>query len=362
MNQTSISTSQRDSELTPSRITLARMSRGLTISQLADELGVDRRSVHGYEAGSMRPADANIEKIAYVLDHPIGFFFGDEVDIPTPEAISFRSMARMTANHRAMAQAQFVKGVMVDSWIRARFNTPALDLPEAFPSQTKPEDAAAALRMAWKLGTAPIKNMIHLLESKGVRVFSLSMETTAVDAFSVWQDGAPYIFLNNQKSAERSRFDAAHELGHLLLHSHGSQKGRVAELEADQFASAFLMPSEPIRLDYPKIPSIAAYIRYKKVWNVSLAAMVFRAHSLGVISDWHYRALYREMSRDGFRKHEPDPSARERSLLFDKVLNLVQADGSGVAEIASKLMLPEREVASLLFQTAIARSNFSLIK
>jgi Zn-dependent peptidase ImmA (M78 family) len=48
--------------------------------------------------------------------------------------------------------------------------------------------------------------------------------------------------LNTFKSAERSRFDAAHELAHLVLHIHGmTSGGRDIEREADMFASAFLI-------------------------------------------------------------------------------------------------------------------------
>ena len=55
--------------------------------------------------------------------------------------------------------------------------------------------------------------MLHVLEAKGVRVFSLAENTRNVDAFSSWREERPFVFLNMQKTAERSRFDAAHELG-----------------------------------------------------------------------------------------------------------------------------------------------------
>lgn len=57
-------------------------------------------------------------------------------------------------------------------------------------------------------------------------------------------DGRPFVFLNTQKSAERSRVDACHESGRLLLHWRGSLRGQEYEREADRFASALLMPAE----------------------------------------------------------------------------------------------------------------------
>ena len=70
-----------------------------------------------------------------------------------------------------------------------------------------------------------------------MRVFSLAENTKNVDAFSCWRNDEPYVFLNTFKSTERSRFDSAHELGHLVLHRHGGAKqGRSAEYEAHLFA------------------------------------------------------------------------------------------------------------------------------
>jgi len=85
--------------------------------------------------------------------------------------------------------------------------------------------------------------MIHLLESKGVRVFSLAIDAREVDAFSTWKAETPMVFLNTFQNFEHSRYDAAHELGHIgSCIGHATPNGREAEREADLFASAFLMP------------------------------------------------------------------------------------------------------------------------
>ena len=63
-----------------------------------------------------------------------------------------------------------------------------------------------------------VGNLIHLLEAHGVRIYSLTHENTDLDAFSLYWHGQPFMFLGTEKSAERSRFDAAHELAHLVLH------------------------------------------------------------------------------------------------------------------------------------------------
>src|ERR1700693_4393291 len=90
-----------------------------------------------------------------------------------------------------------------------------------------------------------------------VFLFSLAENTRNVDAFSCWRNGEPYVFLNTFKSTEHSRFDAAHELAHLVLHKHGGpNQGRAAELEAHAFASSFLMPRDDVLATIPFVTSI----------------------------------------------------------------------------------------------------------
>jgi hypothetical protein len=77
---------------------------------------------------------------------------------------------------------------------------------------------AIELRREWKLGNASAPNLVQLIERHGVGVFSLVEDCRELDAFSCWLRGHPYAFLNTIKTAEHGRFDAAHELGHLVLH------------------------------------------------------------------------------------------------------------------------------------------------
>jgi len=140
---------------------------------------------------------------------------------------------------RALATA--ATAFRVNQWFEVRFHLPQSDLPDL--DDLPPDAAAATLRRLWGLGNAPIPNMIHLLESKGIRVFSLTEGTRDVDAFCTWYESRPLIFLNTLKSTEHSRFDAAHELSHLVrdLYSmqHGEPHGLEMERQADAFASEF---------------------------------------------------------------------------------------------------------------------------
>jgi len=214
-----------------------------------------------------------------------------------------------------------------------------------------------ALRQQWGLGELPIKNMIHLLEAKGVRVFSLSVDATEVDAFSMWRQDTPFVFLNTKKSAEHSRFDAAHELGHLILHRHGSPQGREAEHQANSFASAFLMPKASVLAYAPRLATLDHLIKLKKFWAVSVAALTYRLHSVGALSDWHYQSLYIELSGRGYRKSEPDEGPRETSQMLQKIFAALRDESISKGDIAGELCIPAEELDQLVFGLALTGLN-----
>ncbi len=185
--------------------------------------------------------------------------------------------------------------------------------------------------------------MIHLVEAKGVRVFSLAIDAREVDAFSVWKDGVPFIFLNTCKSAEHGRFDVAHELGHLVLHKHNGPRGRDAEREAHQFASAFLMPRGSVIGHAPKFATYPVLVALKRIWLVSLSALNYRLHALQLLTDWQYRGLCVEIAKRG-RDQEPNEAPRETSLFLPKMLESLYEDGISREQIARELCIPTSEL------------------
>lgn len=341
------------SEINPSQITFARVRRRLTKAQLAKELEVTSRSIQNYETGASTPDSETIAKIAKLLNFPQQFFYIEEV-MPTiaEHSASFRSLSKMTEAMKNCALSAGAIAFRLNGWMEERFNLPQGDLPDL--SDLSPEEAAATLRRMWGLGNAPIPNMIHLLESKGIRVFSLAEESREVDAFCTWYDGKPFVFLNTLKSAERSRFDAAHELGHLVRDvysmQHGEAQGPEMERQADAFASAFLMPKESVIANKPPAFTIKYLIKLKHYWGVSLAALAYRYNALSQVTEWTYRNLCIEIAKNGYRTNEPEPMERESSQLLSKVFDFLQSQKVGRAEIARSLFISVDEINALTFK------------
>lgn len=344
-------------EFNPSRLALARKRRGLSKTALAERSGISVRSLGYYESksGDVAPSDEHLRILAGFLEFPIEFFFGPDIEELTPDAASFRSLKTMTAAQVGAATAAGTFAKMLCEWIEKRFALPASSVPSL--RGFEPEEAAQALRAEWGIGERPIPNTVHLLEVHGVRVFSLPVDSRSVDAFSLWHRGKPFVFLNTKKTAEHTRFDTAHELGHLTLHTHGTHRGREAELEADRFASAFLMPRGGIYGHTPPASTISvrAIHKHKKHWGVSAMALVHRLHKLGIIKEWQYRTLCIELSAAGYRRGEDEtPRPRDASQIFDKVFKTLRAEGVTRGAIARDLKITPTELDSLLVGLVIA--------
>lgn len=333
-------------EFNPSRLIVARKRRLLKKKELATKLHVELRTIVRWELAQSEPSSDNISALSEVLGFPAAFFFAGDIDEPLDRHTSFRSQTAMTAVERDAALAAGQIGFLVSDWVTERFELPMAGLPDLHLYE--PEDAARMLRHEWALGEKPVSNMLHMLESKGVRVFSLAENTAHVNAFSLWRKNTPYVFLNTYKSAESSRFDSAHELAHLVLHQDGGVTGREAEEQANRFASAFLMPAADIRAALPQSHSLDKMIGAKRRWGVSLAALNYRLHKLQITTDWKYRDFCIAIVKRGFGKIEPNPIAREQSIVWEKVLKSLWCEGITPRDIAEQLFLPEGELSGLL--------------
>jgi Zn-dependent peptidase ImmA (M78 family) len=327
---------------------------------LCEETGISLRSLGYYEKLSdIRPSDEHVQALASALKFPVEFFYGDDIEEISLNAVSFRKLSKLPASQRDSAMAAGTLAKELSLWIEKKFRLPEPSIP-SLRGFTNPETAAEALRAEWGLGLRPIKNTVHLLELHGVRVFSLPVDSHSVDAFSLWE-GKPYAFLNPRKSGEHGRFDAAHELGHLALHAQITPRNREAELEADRFASAFLMPRDDVRPNVPPANTISAKTihRIKKRWGVSAMAMAHRLHDLEIIKDWQYRTLCIELSTTGYRKAEEDGAARDTSQVLAKVFASLRADGITRGKIARDLMITSAELDSLLVGLVITSVSSS---
>ena len=338
------------------RMILARKRRRMNGKELAERSGLSVMTISRLENGENSPDDSTVARLVAALDFPYGFFFARDVDQISTDAVSFRSLSKMSARERDAAIAAGMLGLELSKWIESRFSLPSANVLD-LSQESDPEAAARSLRQFWSIGERPIGNMVGLLETHGVRVFSLSENTASVDAFSFWRDGKPFVFLNNFKTAERSILDAAHELAHLVMHRHAGPNPdriesdeRATEREANMFASAFLMPEHDVHARVPRFINADAVIRMKERWRVSAVAMAYRLHHLRIVTEWQYKMLVIELGKRGYRSAEPIGIQRETSIVWKKILTQLWAERITKNEIAKDLHIPLDELEGLIWE------------
>ena len=286
-----------------------------------------------------------METIAAHLRQPLSYFSGD----PAPEfgdssARFFRAFGPKTKRRNIACEVLGGWLARTAKYLDEFVNYPSLNiLPAEAPglsdgrySNTEIASAAANCRKAWGLGHGPISNVISLLENNGVIVCRYVIPGEQIEAFSFWNGPKALLFLASTKdSACRARFDAAHELGHLLLHRgigpeeiEDKATLKAIEREADLFAGAFLLPKASFLAEVFST-RLDAFCRLKLRWKVSAAAMIRRCHHLGAIDDDQYLNLQKMISFRKFRRREPydDVIPLEEPRLLNQAAVLLLSSG-----------------------------------
>jgi Zn-dependent peptidase ImmA (M78 family)/transcriptional regulator with XRE-family HTH domain len=347
------------------RLRQAREARSFTALALADLIGKSPAAIYQYENGEHSPMPDVTQRIAEALKLPESFFRRPLYREQTG-AIFYRSMAAATKSARARAERRYEWLQEIVAYLREfvqlpPVNIPTFDVPEE-PVRLSPEqieDYALQCRRFWNMGDGPIGSVVQLLENNGVIIAREELGAEKLDAFSEYfsGDGTPYIFLAADKNvACRSRFDAAHELGHLVLHRRIKRsvisrtiEHRLIEEQAHRFAAALLLPAQSFGSEFYSATLDALKI-IKSKWRTSIAMSLVRAEQLNFISEDQAKRLWMMYSRRRWRKQEPLDDLIEVEhphllrLSFELILNerLQTRDA-----ILSALPFPAHDIESL---------------
>jgi Zn-dependent peptidase ImmA (M78 family)/transcriptional regulator with XRE-family HTH domain len=347
------------------RLTQAREARGLTAVSLSEMIGTKSTSISNYERGRQSPSPEVMERLAKVLNQPVAFFLR-----PMPkggtEDIWWRAMSSATKSARSRAHARHTWLREIVAYLSNYVDFPSVNLPEfnlpADPQQITAEiieDIATECRRFWKLGTGPVADILLLMENSGIIVSRGELEADSLDAYSQRQHDSenPIVFLGSDKnSAVRSRHDASHELGHLILHRNVDAKAirntarfKLIEDQAHRFASAFNLPAQGFALQL-WAPTLDAFLALKPHWKIAISAMIMRCEQLGILKSEQAQRCWINMSRRGWRKREPldNQLAPERPRLLKRSFELLVNEGIKTPEqILSDLALNAEDVVSL---------------
>jgi Zn-dependent peptidase ImmA (M78 family)/transcriptional regulator with XRE-family HTH domain len=344
------------------RLTLARRLAGLRKSDLAGLVDKSPTAVAAWESGAKRPTAASVAKLALSLSVEPGFFAVRPDDVAalssTPHFRSLRSTTQL-ARDQAFAYGQLA--VDIAASLEAHVEFPDPDVP-SHPAPVDdrtgdgPEQAARLVRAQWGVDAGPAGHLVRLLENHGVLVVFSPPGAASVDAYSFDSRLRPVVVLNPIKlDYYRQRFDVAHELGHLVMHSDAEPGGRIVEEQANRFAAELLMPAAQLRGQLPATMGgdvWRALARLKEQWGVSIQALLYRARWLGVLSDVSYRNAMTTLSARGWRRNEPGlMNTLEQPSLLPRAVELLDREGIDQARLIEQCRVPTD-----LFQVVTARA------
>jgi len=348
------------------RLTLARHLAGLRKSDLAALIDMSPTAVASWESGAKRPTTATVARLALSLQVDPGFFAVRPDDVAalstTPHFRSLRSTSQL-ARDQAFAYGQLAVDIAMG--LEKHVECPPADVP-SFPVPVDerrgngPERAAAAVRLGWGMPAGPAGHLVRLLENHGVLVVFSPPQAASVDAYSFDSRLRPVVVLNPVKrDYYRQRFDVAHELGHLVMHSDAEPGGRIVEDQANRFAAELLMPACEMRDQLPQAMGASAWhalARLKEQWGVSIQALLYRARWLGRLSDVSYRNAMATLTSRGWRRAEPGlVTVLEQPSLLARAIELLTADCISESELIRQSRVPVG-----LFRTVTSRVPVTL--
>lgn len=321
------------------RLREAREARGILTAALASQLGVTKQAISQYENGGVSPHPEVMRQIAGALNLPVRYFCqAPRLDRTT--TLHFRSLARATSAARKKSAGRFNWLIDITDWVTRYVDLPVVNLPHidlpADPSLISTADverAAELCRRFWGLGDGPLPNVVRLLERSGV-VVARGAVAEAIDAFSTWVDERPYVFLGKETSAARGRFNALHELGHLVLHRRVEQGlanqhevHSLLESQAHRFAGALALPAQPFAADL-RGSTMPYFQALKPKWVMSIASMIYRAADLGLLNQEQVQRLWKQRVRLGWRVNEPwdDEIPVEEPFLLRRSIELILSE------------------------------------
>jgi Zn-dependent peptidase ImmA (M78 family) len=282
-------------------------------------------------------------------------------------AVFFRSLAsaRKRDLGRQQARLRWVQELAIV--IQHYVDLPPVNIPELPKDSSyrslRDEDIehiAGELRKRWQLGDRPIADVVRVLERAGIVVTSDEMGTTSLDGLCNWSDfdGRPYVLLAQDKmSFFRRQMDAAHELGHAVLHRGLTENDLrsdfdLIEQQAFRLASAFLMPASAFALAVGTYPTLQSLLMLKDRWHVSVKAMIHRCRDLSLIDPSDALQLYKYYSAKRWTRGEPlDNSVPVPSpQMLGEALRMIVSSGTRTKEdlLANEFTVPARDVEDLL--------------
>ena len=305
-----------------SKIKIARKSMRMSMDDLVNKMGdvaISKNSISRIERGLLRPSVRTLSAIADACGVPVSFFYEKDINIGN---IDFRFDAKTPKKEveqiKAMVYSEIQRYFSVEMQVEPDNDNFKSFRKHVVRTYEDTENAALYFRKKLEIGCQPIFSVYELLMNNGVHVIEMDIENECVLGLSTFVcKSRPVVIINvrTNKTVERKRFTALHELAHLVLKIQPvtgceseeeigkyktlsykvSVKPSTTERICHHFASAMLLPKSCLfaRLGHVRRKlTLQELISIRNMYGISIAAIVHRAHDLAIIDDVEYDNLY----------------------------------------------------------------------
>lgn len=328
-----------------SNLRILRIMKGLTQEEIAEKAGITRYAYQKIESGESIPKVSTLQDITKAMGIKLQDVF-EPIEIPS--AIRFRAKKTMKTRDEIIWDS--VKWLRNFNELEECLGDKKEFLFQALSDElSKNPNGLEGAKLAAKRAREvlvekgllineeeTIRDICGLIESTGIKVYPKIIASDSFFGLSIGPgDGGPAIIVNvwDRISVERWIFTAAHELGHLLLHLDSYNVNQVEEddiqeIEANTFASFFLMPEQVFVKEWRDTsgqPLLKRVLKIKRIFQVSWKTVAYRLDTEKMVENIWAKINYEFQRVSGKplgKKIEPDGlSADKFSISFPEPLH-----------------------------------------
>ncbi|MFA4980111.1 MAG: XRE family transcriptional regulator [Sphingobacterium sp.] len=329
------------------RLIQLRLAQNLTLDALAEKMGgiVTKQALSKYEQNQAQPSPIVLTKLSAALGVKANYLLS-----PSPICVEFIAYRKATSlSEREKARVKSVVTQCLEDRVRVQ-TLIGQSKPDFLPwnqlsisSLEDTEKHANEIRMLWELGASPISNVVGTFEEHQLCILSIEADEKFDGISALGRDTSGNILAGalvtrHGVSGERQRLNLTHELGHSVLKIPSNIDEEQA---AFRFASAFLVPAERLIKEVGAKRSyvhISELLILKEQFGISLQALLRRMRDLGIINDTYYRRWCVYISKQGWKKQEPDELERETPQWLKRNLSRLVGEGAINQEEAERML------------------------
>lgn len=285
------------------RLRQARVKEKISMEALSRLLNgsVSKQAISKYEAAKMMPSSTILIALADALRVDLDYFFRSFAFDVQEMKVSFRKKASVgTKDIEALKvniQDEIERYLEIEEILGDEGDSfEGIPCEQVLLSYNDMVKYAQVVRNKWQLGSDPIANVQDMLEANGVK-FITTEGPDGFDGVSGMINGKfPVIVLNSKiGTAERKRFTALHELGHLLFNDKFSEKLSTREIEnmCNAFANEMLLPTSVIAktLEGKNKISLNELIFLQETYGISIDAIMYKLYQKGIVTEKRYKSF-----------------------------------------------------------------------